>query len=55
MSFKGSEDFNGKFSNMGSNHAAAIILAVCLAFLYLIRRGFRGLSVPGLGSVKVAT
>lgn len=36
------------------NHATAMIVGASLLFLILVRRGFRGFSVPGVGSINVA-
>ncbi len=40
-------------SGLDTEHAAAIIVIGSLALLMLIRRGFRGIGVPGVGSVNI--
>lgn len=37
----------------GTDHAAAVIVLGSLALLILIRRGFRGVGVPGVASLRV--
>lgn len=57
MSFKrvGEYDGNGQPGDrVATPHAAAAIVIGALIFLYLVRKGFRGLSVPGVGAVNVA-
>lgn len=34
-----------KSNGLGTEHAAAIIALLCLAFLILVRRGFRGVNL----------
>lgn len=36
-----------------TEHAAAVIVIGSLAILMLLRRGFRGIGVPGVGSVNI--
>lgn len=55
MSFRNQEEWNGKTSSVSTQHAAAIVVSIAFLLLILIRRGFRGLSVPGVASLKVAS
>jgi hypothetical protein len=36
-----------------TEHAAAVIVIGSLVFLILVRKGFRGLSVPGVGGAVI--
>lgn len=36
-----------KSGGLSTEHAAAVIVLACLAFLILIRRGFRGVALVG--------
>lgn len=36
-----------------TEHAAAVLVIGSLAMLMLIRRGFRGIGVPGVGGVHI--
>lgn len=40
-------------SGITTEYAAAAIVIGCLVALILIRRGFRGINVPGVGGVSV--
>lgn len=42
-----------KDMGLTTEKAAAIILVAALVFLILIRRGFRGVGVPGVGGVNL--
>lgn len=39
--------------NLSTEHATGIIVIGSLGMLLLIRRGFRGVGVPGVGSVNL--
>lgn len=57
MSFKRVGEYDGSGTagdKIGTPHSAAIFVIGALLFLYLVRKGFRGFSVPGVGSVNVA-
>jgi hypothetical protein len=43
----------GSGSGLTTEHAAAVVVIGSLVFLILIRRGFRGVGVPGVGGVKL--
>jgi hypothetical protein len=43
----------GNMSGLTTEHAAAVVVIGSLVFLILIRRGFRGVGVPGVGGVKL--
>lgn len=49
--------FNSDPDNPGqgftTEHAAAVIIIGALVFLILVRRGFRGVGVPGVGGVSL--
>jgi hypothetical protein len=56
----GAGDNGGNYSvkslgSLSTAHAAAVIVIAALVLLILIRKGFRGLTVPGVGSVKVGS
>lgn len=36
-----------------TEHAAAVVVIGALVFLVAIRRGFRGIGVPGVGGIHV--
>lgn len=36
-----------------TEHAAAVVVIGALVFLILIRRGFRGVGLPGVGGVSI--
>lgn len=38
---------------MSTEHAAAALVIASLLFLVAVRRGFRGVGVPGVGSLNV--
>lgn len=38
---------------LSTEYAAGILVVACLLVLIVLRRGFRGISVPGVGSVNV--
>lgn len=40
-------------SGLSTEHAAAVLVIGSLALLMLIRRGFRGVGVPGVGSLNI--
>jgi hypothetical protein len=42
-----------KFGGISTEYATAALVFGCLAALFLLRRGFRGVSIPGVGSVGV--
>lgn len=42
-----------KGGGISTEYAAGALVLGCLLALILIRRGFRGVGVPGVGSVKV--
>lgn len=44
----------GMISHWGSDHAVAVVVLLAFAFLWAVRHGFRGLNVPGVGSISVA-
>lgn len=57
MSFKRVGEYDGMGApgdRIATPHSAAIIVLGALLFLYMVRKGFRGFSVPGVGSVNVA-
>lgn len=39
---------------LSTEHAAAVLVIGSLALLMLVRRGFRGVGVPGVGSLNIA-
>jgi hypothetical protein len=43
----------GNMTGLTTEHAAAVVVIGSLVFLILIRRGFRGVGVPGVGGVKL--
>lgn len=43
-----------KFAGVSTEYATAAIVIGCLLALMLIRRGFRGVSIPGVGSVSTS-
>jgi hypothetical protein len=43
----------GLGGGLSTEHAAAVVVLGSLVFLILIRRGFRGVGVPGVGGVKL--
>jgi hypothetical protein len=43
----------GNMSGLTTEHAAAVVVIGSLVFLILIRRGFRGVGVPGVGGLKL--
>jgi hypothetical protein len=45
------EDNPVKTAGFDTQHAVAGIVIGCLVALILLRRGFRGVSVPGVGNV----
>lgn len=40
-------------SGLDTEHAAAVLVIGSLALLMLVRRGFRGVGIPGVGSVNI--
>lgn len=40
-------------SAFGTEHAAAVLVIGALGMLMLVRRGFRGIGVPGVGGVHI--
>lgn len=42
-----------RVSALSTEHAAAILVIGSLAILMLVRRGFRGVGVPGVGSLNI--
>lgn len=40
-------------SGLTTEHAAAVVVIGSLVFLIFIRRGFRGVGIPGVGGVKL--
>ena len=40
-------------SGLTTEHAAAVVVLGSLVILILVRRGFRGVGVPGVGGVKL--
>lgn len=40
-------------TSYSTEHAAAVIIIGALGMLILIRRGFRGIGVPGVGAVNI--
>lgn len=42
------------FSGITTEYAAAALVIGCLVALILIRRGFRGVGIPGVGNVSIA-
>jgi hypothetical protein len=42
-----------KSGSWGTEHAVAGIVIGCVIALVLLRRGFRGVGIPGVASVKV--
>lgn len=54
MSFKRVDDGGGSPGDViATSHSSAALVIGALIFLYMVRRGFRGFSVPGVGSVTV--
>ena len=47
------EDAPVKESGVTTERAVAGIVLGCLAALWLLRRGFRGINIPGVGSASV--
>jgi hypothetical protein len=45
---------NVKFGGVSTEYAAAAIVIGALIALILLRRGFRGVSIPGVGSVSAS-
>lgn len=43
----------GNMSGLTTEHAAAVVVIGSLVFLILIRRGFRGVGIPGVAGVKI--
>jgi hypothetical protein len=43
----------GNMTGLTTEHAAAVVVIGSLVFLILVRRGFRGVGVPGVGGVKL--
>jgi len=43
----------GMASGFTTEHAAAVIVIGSLVFLIAIKRGFRGIGVPGVGGVRI--
>jgi hypothetical protein len=43
-----------KTGGLTTEHACAALILTALGFLILIRRGFRGVGVPGIGNIKVS-
>jgi hypothetical protein len=43
----------GGGAGLSTEHAAAVVVIGSLVFLILIRRGFRGVGIPGVGGIKV--
>lgn len=43
-----------KQGGISTEHAVAALVIGCLVALILIRRGFRGVGIPGVGSVGIA-
>lgn len=43
------EDSNAKLSGFTTEHATAIVIIGALVLLILIRRGFRGVNLGGVG------
>lgn len=49
-------DENGvRVGGIGTEHAVAGLVLGCLIALILIRRGFRGISIPGVGGASVGS
>ena len=48
------EELAGKLSGWSTEHAAAVMVFGSMAILILIRRGFRGAGVKGVGSFKIS-
>ena len=40
-------------SGMNTEQAAAALIIGSLLFLFMIRRGFRGVGAPGIGGVRI--
>lgn len=40
-------------TSLTTEHAAAVIVIGSLVFLIMIRRGFRGVGVPGVGGARL--
>lgn len=40
-------------TGLTTEHAAAVVVLGALAFLILVRMGFRGVGVPGVGGVSL--
>ncbi len=47
------EDQTYPVSGMSTEHAAGFLIIGSLLFLMLVRRGFRGVGVPGVGAVSI--
>lgn len=43
----------GSGTGLTTEHAAAVVVIGSLVFLILVRRGFRGVGIPGVGGVKL--
>lgn len=43
----------GAGMGMSTEHAAAAVVIGSLIFLIMIRRGFRGIGVPGVGGLRL--
>lgn len=41
--------------SLSVEHAAVIVVVSALVFLILVRRGFRGIGVPGVGNVGLGS
>lgn len=52
MNDPNAQPVNG-IKGLSTEYAAAVVVIGSLVALILIRRGFRGLKVPGVGSVSV--
>lgn len=58
MAMGGSNDYTNtgvpaSAGGLDTQHAAAMIVFVALGFLIMIRRGFRGAGIPGVGHISV--
>lgn len=53
MSFKRTEEYADPGSSIAAPHATGGMVIAALLFLWLVRKGFRGASVPGVGSVNL--
>lgn len=47
------EEYKINSSAFSTEHAAAVLVIGSLGCLMLLRRGFRGVGVPGVGSVNL--